>query len=68
MSDNDYYPLWFPYWDQQYPNYYGPWHPQYTVPIIPDVITDNKGWICPKCDKVYSPKVKQCKECNNGNG
>ena len=24
----------------------------------------NKGWICPKCDKVYSPDVKECKDCN----
>lgn len=24
----------------------------------------NSGWICPKCDKVYSPHVKECSHCN----
>jgi hypothetical protein len=23
-----------------------------------------KGWICPKCDRVYAPHVSQCWECN----
>ena len=29
-------------------------------------ITTNKyGWICPRCEKVYSPDVKECWRCNN---
>lgn len=27
----------------------------------------NSGWICPKCDKVYSPHVKECSHCNKTN-
>ena len=23
-----------------------------------------KGWICPKCGKVYGPDVKECAGCN----
>lgn len=23
-----------------------------------------KGWICPKCGKVYAPDVKECSNCN----
>ena len=22
------------------------------------------GWCCPKCDRSYSPSVKQCRNCN----
>jgi len=25
---------------------------------------DPKGWICPKCKKVYSPYIYECAECN----
>ena len=24
----------------------------------------NKGWVCPKCDKVLAPHVDECKKCN----
>ena len=24
----------------------------------------NYGWICPKCEKVYSPNIKECWRCN----
>jgi len=23
-----------------------------------------KGWVCPKCNNVYSPETKQCLFCN----
>ena len=25
----------------------------------------NKGWVCPKCNKVYAPHVNECNRCNN---
>ncbi len=25
---------------------------------------EQSGWACPKCGKVYSPKVEECKDCN----
>lgn len=24
-----------------------------------------KGWVCPKCDRVYSPFTPECLHCNN---
>lgn len=27
---------------------------------------DNKGWICPKCDRAYSPSTPECYKCNDG--
>lgn len=24
-----------------------------------------KGWECPKCSKVYSPQVEECRACND---
>jgi hypothetical protein len=24
-----------------------------------------KGWSCPRCNKVYSPSVPSCTDCNN---
>lgn len=24
----------------------------------------NKGWQCPICNRVFSPKVESCKKCN----
>lgn len=27
---------------------------------------ENKGWICPKCEKVFAPSVEECKACNEG--
>lgn len=26
-----------------------------------------KGWVCPKCDRVYSPFTPECLHCNNQN-
>lgn len=26
-----------------------------------------KGWICPKCGRVYSPSTSECFYCNNQN-
>jgi hypothetical protein len=27
-------------------------------PVVP------KGWVCPKCEKVFAPTVKECVYCN----
>ncbi len=24
-----------------------------------------KGWICPKCERVHGPQVDECRECNS---
>ena len=32
----------------------------YYIPTQPD-----RGWICPKCGRVYSPNTKECLTCNN---
>jgi hypothetical protein len=24
----------------------------------------NRGWICPKCYKVWAPHISQCEDCN----
>ena len=24
----------------------------------------DRGWICPKCEKVYAPSVEECGACN----
>lgn len=24
----------------------------------------NKGWICPKCGRVYAPYMPECQHCN----
>lgn len=26
-----------------------------------------KGWVCPKCGRVYSPSTQECFYCNNQN-
>ena len=26
----------------------------------------DRGWICPKCGRVYSPSTSECWQCNNG--
>lgn len=36
----------------------------YGLHIPKDKTFYDTGWCCPKCDRVYSPKVKQCKKCN----
>ena len=27
--------------------------------------SDNTGWICPKCGRVYAPNCRECLSCNN---
>ncbi len=27
-------------------------------------VPTDRGWVCPKCERVYSPKVIQCRACN----
>lgn len=27
-----------------------------------------QGWICPKCGRVYSPRIPECTHCNRGKG
>ena len=45
------YPLYSPYsYYQFYPN--------------TTYINEDKGWKCPKCDRVYGPSVEECKYCN----
>lgn len=34
----------------------------YTHPIYTE--EDDKGWICPKCKRVWSPAVYECEVCN----
>lgn len=29
-------------------------------------MSDNKGWECPKCERVYGPHVDECKYCSSG--
>ena len=29
-----------------------------------NVYVGRNGWVCPKCDRVYSPSVSECWECN----
>lgn len=31
---------------------------------MPNVGQLNRGWECPKCFKVYSPNVEECRKCN----
>ena len=37
----------------------------YTLPIISSTITGLNGWECPKCHKIYSPSIEECKNCND---
>ena len=30
-------------------------------------ISGNQGWVCPKCNRVFSPSVFECVYCNNIN-
>lgn len=25
----------------------------------------NRGWICPKCERVYATYISECKHCND---
>lgn len=29
-----------------------------------EAMSENNGWICPKCGKVYAPFIAACLECN----
>lgn len=28
------------------------------------MMSEQSGWICPKCGRVYAPWVKECEACN----
>lgn len=28
-------------------------------------MADNKGWVCPKCGRVYAPFMPDCPPCNS---
>lgn len=25
------------------------------------------GWVCPKCETIYSPEIKKCEKCESKN-
>lgn len=36
-----------------------------TPPSIQTLSFPQKGWVCPKCDRVYAPSCMECFYCNN---
>jgi len=36
----------------------------YGLKIPQDRTQLDRGWLCPKCDRVYAPSVKMCGNCN----
>ena len=41
-----------------------PYNPYYQFYPNTTYINEDKGWKCPKCDRVYGPSVEECKYCN----
>lgn len=54
-------------WEPNYcpdSNWYWYWGPCYRpCPCWPVIADPDKGWECPKCHRVFSPKVEECKYC-----
>jgi hypothetical protein len=42
--------------------YYSPTKQYYSFPIYDT--EDEKGWICPRCNRVWGPMVYECEVCN----
>ena len=34
------------------------------APIVSDSLASFRGWICPRCGRVWNPAVEECYHCN----
>lgn len=49
----------------RYPDFYfRDWDMRYNGKWITWTAPIDKGWECPRCNRIYAPNVKQCKKCN----